>query len=173
MEKEKNSITVPCNITGRSFARFAMYDTFVRRKGYRAPLAFVLLMGAFAAVCFTLLRDREQASLLGTVLLSVGLVLPVIWVLMYIVSVRGQIKKLELSESKTQYTVSLDEEIIHVSNGREETDISWDKVTRLVDKGDCCYLYVEKGRAFILPVPDKREALLALAERKLSNQAVK
>ena len=133
------------------FAGFAMYDTFIKRKGWRAPVIFLLMMSVFAALCFTALKDREQSSLLGLVLLSVGLVLPVIWVLMYIYSVRSQIKKLKLSPSKTQYVLQFGSSGVHVTKGEESADFPPKAVSSVIERNGCVYLYLEGGRAFILP----------------------
>ena len=164
---EQENITVNSNITGREFARFAMYDTFVRRKAWRSPMLFVLMMGVFALVCFTLARDREQSSLLGLVLLSVGLVLPSVWLLMYIFSVRKQIRKFGLSSSKVQYSTQFRDDGFSVTKGKEKADFVWDDVTMLTQDKGCAYLYVDKGRAFLLPDSDSCRAALELAENRL------
>ena len=160
MADKKEPITVAARVTGHHFGRFAMYDTFVRRKGWRAPLFFIVLMGGFATLCFTVLRDREQASLLGIVLLSVGLVLPVVWLLMYIFSVRKQIKSFELSEYKVQYTLSFSDAGFTVKKGKETADFKWKDVVRIKRDKGCSYLYVKSGKAFLLP--DSTEALEAI-----------
>lgn len=173
MTVQQEPIVIESKITGRMFARFAMYDIFVRRKGWRSPLAFLLMMSTFATLCFTVLGDREQSSLLGLVLLSVGIVLPVIWVLMYIVSVRSQIKKLKLRSSRTQYTLELSEEKIHVIKGKEAADFLWENASMLVDDGECAYLYVDKAKAFILPKNERWPNILLLAEQKLEPSGIK
>lgn len=170
---EKEKITVSSNITGHEFGRFAMYDTFVRRKAWRSPVLFALMMGGFALVCFTLARDREQSSLLGTVLLSVGLLLPTVWLLMYIFSVRKQIKKFGLSTYKVQYSVEFCDDGFTVTKGKEKADFAWDDVTALVADRGCAYLYVDKGRAFLLPDSEKCREALALAEEKLPSEKVR
>lgn len=161
---EGKTIHIESNITDRMFGRFAMYDTFVRKKAWRSPLLFALLMTGFALLCFFAGRGREQSGLLGTVLLSVGLVLPAVWLLMYIFSVRNQIKKFGLSRFKTQYTLDLDSSGIHVSKDKEKADFTWESVDSLVlDKG-CAYLYVSRTRAFLLPEGESCTAAAELAE---------
>ena len=164
---EKEKLTVNSNITGHEFARFAMYDTFVRRKAWKSPALFALMMGAFSLVCFTLARDREQSALLGTVLLSVGLVLPTVWLLMYIFSVRKQIRKFGLSAYKVQYSTQFGDGGFRVTKGKETADFGWDDVTELREDKGCAYLYVDKGRAFLLPDSENCRQALALAEKKL------
>lgn len=170
---EKEKITVDSNITGHEFARFAMVDTFVRKKAWRSPALFALMMGAFSLVCFTLARDKEQSALLGTVLLSVGLVLPTVWLLMYIFSVRKQIKKFGLSTYKIQYSTQFGDDGFRVTKGKETADFGWDDVTVLIEDKGCAYLYVDKGRAFLLPDSEKCRQALKLAEKKLPPEKLK
>ena len=173
MADEREKPVIESNITGQQFGRFAMYDTFVRRKAWRAPALFALMMGGFALVCFTLARDKEQSSLLGLVLLAVGLVLPTVWLLMYVFSVRNQIKKFGLSIFKVQYRTELDEGGFRVIKGKEKADFHWADVTLLVEDRGCAYLYVDKGRAFLLPESEKCRQALALLESRLPPEKVK
>ena len=173
MADSKEVISVSSKISDEIFTRFAMYDTFVRRRKWKAPALFLALMGGFALLCFTVLRGREQASLLGTVLLSVGLVLPAVWVLMYIVSVKSQTKKLGLNRYIAQYTVEFSEDGIRIVKGRESAELGWENVDVLVRDKGCSYLYTDRGRAFLLPDCAETEAAAAMAERRLPAGKIK
>ena len=52
MKEDLKSVTVPCKIDRKTFLRFAVYDSLVRKMGWRNPVLFALIMSAFAAVCF-------------------------------------------------------------------------------------------------------------------------
>ena len=52
MKESLKSVTVPCKIDRKVFMRFAVYESLVRKKGWRNPALFALIMSAFAAVCF-------------------------------------------------------------------------------------------------------------------------
>ena len=65
-------LTLEARVTPEVFREFAFFDTFRRQKRWRGPALFALIMGGFAAVCFALRESREQAVLIGTVLLVVG-----------------------------------------------------------------------------------------------------
>ena len=164
----ENSITITCNITGDDFVRFAKYDTFKRKKAWKSPVFFALIMTGFALICYTVLRDREQSSLLGTVLLAVGLVVPSVWYFMYMRSLREQVKKIGLRTSKAQYFVMFSPDRIHVSKGKETADYLWENVYMLVYDKDVSYLYVDPQRAFLLPDGEGINEMKALAEQKLS-----
>lgn len=146
-----SGVSVVCKIDRKTFTRFAAYDTLVRKKGWRNPALFALIMTAFAAVCFLGRETRAQASLLGGVLLGVGLLLPLVWFGMFFSSVRRQAKRFGLSADKSQYTVTLGDEKITVTKGKEKADFSWQDVYLARRVRGCVYLYVSAARAFLLP----------------------
>ena len=78
MKEKMKSVTVACKIDRKTFTRFAVYDTLVRKKGWRNPALFALIMSAFAIVCFMGRKTHAQAALLGGVLLGIGIVLPIV-----------------------------------------------------------------------------------------------
>ena len=150
MKESLKSVTVPCKIDRKIFKRFAVYDTIVRRKCWRNPVLFTLIMSGFAAACFLARKTHAQAALLGGVLLGVGLVLPVVWFGMFFSSVSRQATRSGLSPDKAQYYVTLSEEKIHVSKGKETADFSWQDTYLARRVNGCIYLYVSPTRAFLL-----------------------
>ena len=106
------ALTIHGNIDKRTFFRFAVFDSLVRKKAWRNPLLFALIMSAFATVCFMGRGRHEQAGLIGGVLLGIGLLLPLVWFGMFFASVNRQAKLNGLSAEKTQYTVTLSPEKI-------------------------------------------------------------
>ncbi len=150
MKEDLKSVTVPCKIDRKTFLRFAVYDSLVRKMGWRNPVLFALIMSAFAAVCFFVRKTHAQAALLGGVLLGVGLVLPVVWFGMFFSSVSRQATRSGLSPDKAQYYVTLSEEKIYVSKGKETADFSWQDAYLARRVKGCIYLYVSPTRAFLL-----------------------
>ena len=151
------SVTLEGNIDRKTFRRFAMFDTFVRKKGWKNPVFFALILTAFAAVCFAGRQNHAQAVLLGSVLLGIGLLLPLVWVGMYAYSVNRQARQMGLSADRVQYSVTLSPEKIHVEKGKETADYAWKNAYRAWRTGDCIYLYVSPSRAFLLPDCEKTE----------------
>ncbi len=151
MKETPNAIAIPCKIDRKTFTRFAAYDTLIRKKGWRNPVLFALIMSAFAAVCFLVRKTRAQATLLGGVLLGVGLVLPIVWFGMFFASVRRQAKRSGLSPDTVQYTVVLSDGKIHVTKDKEAADFQWQDVYLARREKGCIYLYVSPTRAFLLP----------------------
>lgn len=151
LKESLKSVTVPCKIDRKTFKRFAIYDTIVRRKCWRNPALFALIMSGFAAACFFARKTHAQATLLGGVLLGVGLVLPIVWFGMFFSSVSRQATRSGLSPDRAQYYVTLSEEKIHVSKGKETADFLWQDVYLARRVKGCFYLYVSPARAFLLP----------------------
>ena len=167
MKDTPNTLTIACKIDRKTFTRFAVYDTLIRKKGWRNPVLFALIMSAFAAVCFFVRKTHAQATLLGGVLLGVGLVLPIVWFGMFFASVRRQAKRSGLSPDTVQYTVTLSEEKIHVTKGKEAVDFQWQDVHLARREKGCIYLYVSPARAFLLPDCEETDRAWQLITSKL------
>ena len=68
-------MTIEVELTGTEFRRFTLFDVLRRRKLWRGPVLFALILGISAALCFTK-SDTQGAILLCNVRLTVGLGLP-------------------------------------------------------------------------------------------------
>lgn len=166
-QQAQTALTLAGNIDGKTFVRFALFDSFVRKKGWRNPLLFALILSAFAAVCFAVRKTHAQAALLGGVLLGVGLILPLVWFGMFLFSVGRQAKRSGLSADKAQYFVTLSPEKIHVEKGEEAADFAWADAYAAYRVRGCIYLYVSAARAFLLPESAESERAWALIAEKL------
>lgn len=171
-KRPQTALTIAGNIDRAVFARFAAYDSLIRKKAWRNPLLFALILSAFAAVCFAGRETHAQATLLGGVLLGVGLVLPLVWFGMFFASVRRQAKRLGLSKDRAQYFVTLSPEKIHVEKGKEAADFDWAEVPLACRDRGCIYLYVGPKRAFLLPDCADTERAWALITEKLDQARV-
>lgn len=150
-KKQTTALTLAGNIDRKTFFRFAVYDSLIRKKGWRNPALFALIMSAFALICFSGRGKHEQAALIGSVLLGVGLILPLVWLGMFFASVRRQAKRSGLSADRPQYLVTLTPEKIHVEKEKEKADFAWKDVYLAYRAKGCIYLYVSPTRAFLLP----------------------
>lgn len=148
---DNQTVCIPAKLDADDFLRFAIFDTFRLKKRWKAPLAFALIMSAFAAACFALRGRREQAALLGTVLLCIGLILPLVWLLFYPFSVRREARGRGLSKSVSQYETRLDASGITVTRGKETASFRWADLHMAWRVPGCIYLYAAPNRAFLLP----------------------
>lgn len=145
-------------VTPEVFREFAFFDTFRQQKRWKGPVLFALIMGGFAAVCFALQGSRDQAALIGTVLLVVGLGLPAAYVLSFYLSVRRQEKALKAAGCPVAYQLRLEEEGLAVRQGDREERYPWEQVVLARRLKRCLCIYVEERRAFLIPPRDGEEA---------------
>lgn len=143
-------LTLEARVTPEVFREFAFFDTFRRQKRWRGPALFALIMGGFAAVCFALRESREQAVLIGTVLLVVGLGLPAAYVLSFYLSVRRREKALKAAGCPVAYRLRLEEEGLHVRQGEREERFPWEGMEGAWRLKRCLCVYVEGSRALSL-----------------------
>ena len=150
-ESSSASVTVPAALDGKDFLRFALFDTFRRKKRWKPPVLFACLMSAFALACFSLRGSRDQAVLLGGVLLGVGLLLPLVWFLFYLSSVRKEARRLGLSREQPRYETRLGESGVAMLRGEDRADWRWQDIHAAWRVRGCIYLYVRPEQALLLP----------------------
>lgn len=139
------------------FRDFLMFDSFKYRKLWKRPLFFAGAFLVFSILCFAMNGIREQAALLGTVLLVIGLGLPLAYFLMFFRTVAEQVKRLRLSKPRLFYTILLTDApdgIIMSAKGTADQRFRWDDAERAYRSGDVVYLYVAPGSAVVLPFKD-------------------
>ena len=150
----KTRITVRVRMDGRTFRRFAFYDTFVKNKRWKSPAIFALLMTVFAAVCF-LFHQKEGAVMLGSVLLAVGLGMPVVYGLSFLLSVSASIKAQKLPRPAYEVTLTNQEDGIFIRSlaaGKDEAvTLRWNSLHAVHRAKGCIYLYAIPAKAFLLP----------------------
>ena len=157
MSVQQEELLFPSNIDQKDFLRFALFDTFRVKKRWKPPVLFACLMSVFAAACFALRQGREQALLLGGVLLGVGLVLPVVWYLWFLSSVKKEARKLGLSKAQTAYRLLLRDDGVTIMRENEKAEYAWKNIHMAWRVKGCIYLYVLPTRAFLMPKLDESD----------------
>lgn len=170
---KQEGILIPAKITRPVFRRFAFFDAFYHQKHWQRPLVFALLMSAFSVPCFLLRDQRQGAVLLGAVLLLVGLGLPLAYLLSFSLSLRRQMKRMDLRGERIAYTLRLEPGGVHVTAGAETADYPWETVHMAYRTSDCDYLYVSAGRAYLLPHGPSAEKVWALLQSALPPEKLK
>ena len=166
-------MTIEVNLSGAEFRRFTIFDLLRRRKQWRGPVLFDVILGASAAVCFT--RPQAQgAMLLGNVLLAVGLGLPCVYFAYFFSSLSRQVRQQGLTRPQKVYTVTLTEKAqgILADNGREQLNYAWKSVHHVYRNLTATYLYLTPQRALLLPhtCVDNPDELWALLTKKLPKE---
>lgn len=153
-ETGQSAHTFDIKISPETYRAFVKYDVFVRLRRWVPMASFAGIMTAFAILCFALQSIREQAALLGVVLLVVGLGLPGIILQQFFSSVNKQIKKLGLTEPKDVYTLTLPPApgLFQVVTIRGETEtFAWADMYGAYRNQSATYLYVNSTKAYMMP----------------------
>lgn len=134
------------------FRHFTMFDILKRRRQWRSPVTFALIMGVCSLFCF-LMHQIQGAVFLGVVLLVVGLGMPVVYFSTFFVSLAKQVKAQNLEPPRFVYALDLDEKPdgIRITNGNEHATYVWKNVYHVWQDKKCTYLYITGNRAFLLP----------------------
>ncbi|MDR1663711.1 MAG: YcxB family protein [Clostridiales bacterium] len=151
---ESTGIIIKSRIGVKIFKRFAIFDGFFVKKFWRSPLIFFLIMAVAATVCFTQQGRSDQAAMLGTLLLGVGIGLPAAYVFSFFGNITAQVKKYGLIIPREFYTLKLTREPdgIAVSQpGGASARYKWAEVYGAYRRKGCVYLYIVKNKAFLLP----------------------
>lgn len=169
-------MTIDVLLNKEVFRRFTIFDILKRRKLWRSPTLFALILGISACICF-LMRQVDGAILLGAVLLIVGLGMPCIYFLSFFRSLNRQIIENDLLRPKKVYTLHLTDGDagIAVDNGREHVDYRWSNVYRVYRDTLATYLYITPERAFLLPhdcVEESADALWKLIGRNVPSDRI-
>ena len=167
-------ILIPVRLDEKTFKRFARFDMFILRRRWVRPAVFSLLFFLFALAA--LFSRRPQAGLLSSVLFTVGIGLPVVYIGTFLSQVNMQALSQRLSPARRVYTLHLTEEGVSVTNDQKKEDplfLPWKEVRQAIRAKGCIYLYVSPQKAFLLPdgqadAPD--EALWALIEQNLGQE---
>lgn len=176
MAVETNVLSVPVRMDTAAFREFSAFDVLTRQKRWRRPLLFAVLMLVFAIICFTQVGKREGAALLGAVLTVVGLGLPIVYFATFFQSVSKQAKRLKLETPRDVYRVELSESGVRVMEaGRQDKrnlvqHYPWADLHGAWRTGSAVYLYVESGKAYLLPgaqIPGGLDATWKFVQEKL------
>ena len=165
------TIHVPVQLDGAAYRRFALFYTYRRKRLWRRPALFALILAVSSALCYSR-YPQEGSVLLGTILIVLGLGMPLVWYLSYEHSIHTQAQQMGLLKAaRRAYTLVFQEEGIQASvdMGQSFTPIGWDEVTAVYRRPDITYLYVDE-HAYLLPhsqVREGAEALQALLARRL------
>lgn len=148
---KEEAIVVPVKINRQIFRRFALFDVFRHQKRWKRPLIFAVLFAALSGLCLAYRGRQEGAAMLGYTLLTVGLGLPLAYLLSYFLSLRQQIKRMDLQEEREIYTLRLNSAGVQAASGEQKAFCPWEKLYMACRVSDCIYLYVSRRQAYLLP----------------------
>lgn len=161
-------------LTEEIFRRFTMFDLFRRKKVWKAPAIWAAILCTSACICFAM-SHVKGASLLGCVLLLVGIGMPLTYFATFASSMKQQILASGLKRPQLVYTLVLTEKAkgISVSNEKEHADYEWKKVHHVYRDLIATYLFITPAQGFILPhtcVEEGDDALWELITSKVPKE---
>ena len=129
-------------LTEELFRRFTVFDLFRRRKVWKGPAIWAAILCACGGICLYMSHVRG-ASLLGFVLMLVGIGLPLSHFGNFAASMKRQILAMGLKRPQHVYTLVLTDKAkgIAVSNDREKADYEWKIVHHVYRDVLATYLY--------------------------------
>ena len=155
MERAEMSEQININVVvdDKIFRRFAVFDSFYRKRFWVRPVIFASIMTAFSLACFVMRGFAEQAELIGCVLLAIGLGLPAAHLLRFFRTVSAQITVMGLKIPRQVYSLRLSREpdgVLAASGGKLER-YEWNGLFGAYRVAGCTYLYVNANKAYLLP----------------------
>ena len=170
---KKEPLTISVKLDERTFRRFGVFDTLIRRQHLLRPLAFAAVF-LFAGLLVAL-SGNNGARLLAVVLYLAGIGLPLNYIRTFLSQLNRQAELQKLGDGRYVYTVVLSaEEIRFRSEGKEETQsLPYRRAHAAYRKKDCIYLYVTPERAFLLPAASEgpsQEEIWALLQKKMGDR---
>jgi len=168
---EEKTINIAVNLDKATFRRFATFNTFRRQRRWRTPVWFTAILLGFSIFIFY--TNKPQSGLLGTLLMVIGLGMPIVYFSSFYIMLQNNVKKHALP--RLVYTLQMtDKDVcIHSANKGEELTLSWNQLFAAYRVKNAVYLYVLPTRAFLLPdgqadAPD--DELWSLIEQNLKDK---
>lgn len=153
--EQHEAITIDVWLDGKTYKRFSVFDTILRGRRWVRPLVFAVIFCVLAAICIIFKARLSQAVLLAAVLLAVGLGLPAAYFATYFITLNQKVDKLKIkSQKRRAYSLCLTEQpdgIQVVTPKGDSSRFIWKKAFAAYSRKDAIYLYVEAGKAYIIP----------------------
>ena len=144
----EDRLSAPVRIDAATFREFAVFDALRRQKRWLRPAAFAAFFTALALLAFSRRSAVEGASLLGGVLLAVGLGLPAVYFGSFFLSVRRRARQLG---SGIAYTLTLTEAGVAVEKAGQSAAYAWNTLHGAYRLRRCVCLYADARHALLLP----------------------
>lgn len=147
---DRTEIVIRCKMDGETFQKYALFDTFRRRKRWRSPAVFAAVFCMLAALCFIVQLRRGQFPILGWVLLVIGLCLPLVYLGNFYFSLRTKVKKMTKSGKTIDYIVALSQTDVTVTRKEQKQSWPWNDIFGAYRLNDMICLYPNPQQAFLL-----------------------
>ncbi len=147
-----DEITVASHMDARVFTDFSNFNSFRLKNRWLGLTGFPVLMIGLGVINYL-----TGSTLLFWIFSSLGIILPLGYMIFYRISLRNQIKANQLETPRLVYTVTISKRGVEVVNQKERATVRWKQVYRVFVRKNAVYIYITEGRAFILPEADLPE----------------
>lgn len=145
-------MTIQVYLNESQFRQFLIFNFLKHLKLYIRPVIFASILTVSAIICFLMYRV-EGAVLLGSILLVIGLGIPMVYFASFFVSLKKQVRLQNLDPPRLVYTLQFSDEsdVLEISNDKESASYRWQDVFHAYYEDESIYLFITKDRAFLLP----------------------
>ncbi len=145
-------IHIAVHLDTKTFRKFARFNSLKLQKRWRRPVIFALILIAFSMVA--LFSGREEAGLISSVLLMVGIGLPLVYFGTFFSQVNTQAALQKLEKKPLVYYLAMDDSEVRIRNARKKEDdvhLPWTELYKAWRVKGCVYLYATPQKAFLIP----------------------
>lgn len=142
-------VRVDTRIDAKVFRDFSDFNAFVIGKRWLTMIAasVVLLILAIVNWC-------TGGIALSYICVALAVLAPLMFMLRYTVSVKGQIRRFQLEQPRQFYELKISAGGLEVQNETEHAKYQWKQVYRVYEKEEYFYIFITKARGYILPKAD-------------------
>lgn len=169
-------------IDAGSYRTFVVFDLLRHQKRWQRPLVFAAILLGCAGVCLSQVGQKQGAGLLCAVLSLVGLGLPAVYFGQFFRGLSRQCKVLAKAGPTAAYRLRLTDAGLDVwmpgemDRPQPPQTYPWAQMHRVYRTPEALYLYVQPGKAFLLPaaqLADGGAAAWELAQNCPSRKEIK
>ena len=143
-------------LDARTYLRFTWFDTMLRTRRWVRPVVFAVFFCVLSIISFSMRTPGGQGTLLGVVLLAVGLLLPLSFFIHAYRTLQKRARALKLVGQSKRFAYHL--QLLEQGNGLRVTTAGdevqvfpWASMHGVWRRPQVVYLYVEAGKTYILP----------------------
>lgn len=145
------TIHITVHLDAKALRRFTVFNTFRRQRKWHLPLLFTLILTGFS-ICLFAAGKGDRGSFLGSLLMLIGLGLPIVYIGTFLSQVKAAVKKYRLP--RDVYELDLSPEAVTIRsciNVQEEQQLEWKSLYAVCRVKGAVYMYATAAKAFLLP----------------------
>ena len=147
--KSDRIVRVDTKIDAKVFRDFSDFNAFVIGKRRLTMIAASIVL-----IILAVINWRTGGIVLTYLCAALAVLAPLMFMLRYTISVKGQIQRFRLEQPRQFYTVKISAGGVDVQNETEHVKFQWKQAYRVYERDDYFYIFITKARGYILPKAD-------------------